>query len=242
MAVRKFRKGTYNKYFKRKMAGKRKATRTKKMSFAKRVKRIVMKATEPKVKRAYFGKVELYHNCFYSGTPVSTGFVALLNDAGIMPQQGIRDDQRVGDQINLSSFYLRMVIGQKADRPNITFRWWVLQIPKGSPVNGANWFITTSSNVMLDDPNTDFVKVIRSGYIRPNQASLAATGGREYTFVKRVRVPYKKMVKFGPADAATTHNDNDLYFCLVCYDAFGSLPTDNIAYVTATIDINYRDP
>lgn len=187
-------------------------------------------------------KTEIYHNCFYSGTSINTGLVWPLNDAGVMPSQGVADNQRVGDEINMMSFSIKLVLGQKADRPNVNWRYLVLSVPKGSTITYANWFILTTGNVMLDDPNRDFVKTIRQGFWRPNEAGLVGGSADEYTFTKRIFFPYKKLLKFGPGGGATTHNDNDLYFVLMGYDAFGSLTTDNIGYVQASTTLYYRDP
>lgn len=212
-------------------------------TFAKRVKRVLMKTCEPKTKTANFGKVEMYHNCFYNGGGVTlTGNVCHLNASALMPAGGTLDSQRIGDQIYMSHFRLKMLIGQKGDRPNVNFRYLILSVPKGSPIVYGDWFINTTGNILLDDPNKDFVKVIKQGTWRPNQAGLSATGNDEFTFAKRLSVPYKKLLKFGPADGAVTHNDNDLYFVLMAYDAYGTPTSDNIAYCHMSLEIGYRDP
>jgi len=206
------------------------------------IRATVKRVAEPKTKTANFGKTEMFHNCFFSGTAVGTGFLAHLNNPDLMPQQSGSDSGRIGDQIYLTGFTIKMLIGQKSDRPNVTFRYLIFNVPKGAVPNYANWFINTSANVLLDDPNYDFVKVIKQGVWRPNEAGLTGTGNDEYTFVKRLAFSYKKLLKFGPADGALTHNDSDLYISLMAYDAFGTLLTDNIAYCTATMEMSYRDP
>lgn len=218
----------------------RASTGMKRRTLATLVKRIVMRKTESKCRRHAFEKAELYHNAFY-GVP-ATGFVANINSYAVMPAQGAGDNQRIGDQVYLTGFRLKMLIGQKADRPNVSFRYYVLKVPKGSSITYGNWFNSTTGNILLDDPNTDFVKVLLQGLWRPNEAGLANVSGDEYTFAKRLWVPYKKLLKFGPADAATTHNDDDIYFVLMAYDAFGTLVSDNIAYVQMGQEIFYRDP
>jgi hypothetical protein len=200
-----------------------------------------MKKLEPKEHRVAYDKREMFHNSFYNPT-LSIGMVQQLNAAVNMPAQGVKDNERVGDQINVSRWTLKLLIGQKSDRPNVTFRYLVVSVPKGSPITYGNWFIATTSNVLLDDPNRDFVKVIKSGIWRPNEAGLSGSGGDEYTFTKQLYVPYKKTVKFGPDDAARTHNDNDVYFILMAYDAFGSIQSDNIAYAQMASCLHYKDP
>ena len=41
------------------------------------------------------------------------------------------------------------------------------------------------------------------------------------------------MYKIDPVDSVLTHNQNDVYFCILCYDAYGAAITDNIAYFQA---------
>lgn len=202
-------------------------------ALVKFVKRVTMKAAEPKCVRKSVPKFEMFHN----QTSVLT-----LNANSFMPTQGVSDNQRVGDQINLIGYRMRLLIGQKADRPNVTFRWWIVSTPKGSAYAYNNWLIPTTGNVLLDDMNKDYVKQYKTGFWRPNQASLAAAGGKEYTFAKKIWLPYKKLLKFGPGDGLVSHNDNDLHFVIAPYDAYGTLESDNIAYCQLATDIFYRDP
>lgn len=206
------------------------------------IKRTILKKAELKEKFTAVGKTDIYHNCFYNGTGVSSGLVIHLNNANFMPTQGVGDNQRVGDEINMSGYKLRMLLGQQADRPNVNWRWFLLSVPKGTTISYANWFEATTSNVLLDQPNRDFVKVLKRGYWRPNEAGLAGGGGDEYTFTKQLWLPYKKLLKFGPGQGATTHNDDDLYFSLMGYDAFGTLITDIVGYVQTMVVLSYRDP
>ncbi len=196
----------------------KRSRKSKRGSFAKRVRAIVKKVAEPKSKTSSFAKGEIYHNCFYSGAGVNTGYLAFLSDSVMFPNQGVADSQRIGDQIYTSHINLKMLIGQKADRPNVNFRWFLFRVPKGATINYNNWFVPVTGNILLDDPNRDNVKVVKTGYWRPNMAGLLATGNDEFTFTKRIRVPYKRLIKFGPADAAITHNDTtDLYFSLMAW-------------------------
>ncbi len=77
----------------------------------------------------------------------------------------------------------------------------------------------------------------------PNQAGLTVTNNDEYTFVKKMFIPCKKVYKFGSSDtSAVTHNQDDLYFSILCYDVFGSLAFDNIAYFQCYTELLFKDP
>nr|WPR18748.1 MAG: capsid protein [Skomarfal virus 48] len=203
-------------------------------SFATRVKRVIMRVAEPKIVRHSTDKVNLYHNSF--------SYALHLNDVNGMPTQGTGDNMRVGDEINVTRYRVRALIGQQADRPNVTFRWFFIEAPKGLSATYANFFIATTNNVMLDDPNEDAVRVLKRGQMRPNQAGLLPVGGDEYTFTKEWSLNYKRKYKFGPAQATTAHNQREVYFIIMAYDAYGTLVTDNIAYIQSLKETHYRDP
>lgn len=220
-------------YPKRKTYRKPSMTRKKLTKF---VKKITMKAAEPKQKWTAISKTNVLHNSF--------GYRIHLNQTVNMPAQGVKDNERVGDQINMTGFKIKMLCGQQADRPNVTWKYYVMKLPKGGAASYtySAWFESITGNVMIDAPNKDYVKVLASGEWRPNEAGLSATGGKEYTFFKNLWVPHKKIVKFGPADSAVTHNDDDIVLLVACYDAYGTLPTDIVSYVEALVTVYYRDP
>lgn len=199
---------------------------------AKIAKRVVMKTAEPKHVSYTFGKAELYHNTFYMGK---------INDAVCMPDPGTQDNNRIGDQINISGFKLRIMLGQKADRPNVTFKIYVVRVPKGSSYNYSQWFENMTNNVLLDSPNTDFIKVLHSSTWKPHDGSMD-NATDEYVYSRTLWIPYKHKLKFGPANGAETHNDNDIYFMYAPFDAYGTLITDNIAYIEYVSTMHYRDP
>lgn len=219
----------------RKAIGAKRWTKLRNKRLVKTIKRTVMKYVEPKCKRISIANTEISHNTF--------AYRILLNQSVNMPAQGIKDTERVGDQINMTGWKLKMMIEQKADRPNVTWRYYVVRLPKGSVYGYSAWFEAITNNIMLDDPNKDFVKVLAQGTMRPNQASLASDANeRNYSFFKKIWVPHKKLVKFGPADAAVTHNDDDIYFLLGGYDAYGTLSTDIVGNAQTIVETYYRDP
>ena len=169
-------------------------------------------------------------------------FLQLTNSAG-MPVPSVLQTGRQGDRIMTLGWNLKVMIGQKGDRPNVNFRIVVLEIPKGFTISYGNIFDVATNNVLLDDPNKEMCKVKYDRVIRPNQAGLATTGNDEYAFVNRMWIPWKRTVKFGPGDAGTqTHYQPDVYFGIMCYDAFGALISDNVAYFQCNTEMLYKDP
>ena len=123
---------------------------------------------------------------------VASGLGQVLNDPSRMPAQGVGDTDRIGDHIRVTGFRLRMLIGQKSDRPNVNFRWVCVAAPKGSSYNYNDWFISTTNNVLLDDVNTDYLKILKTGIWRPNEAGLVSTGTKEYTFTKKIIITFTR--------------------------------------------------
>jgi len=199
------------------------------------IRRTVLRVAEPKIVRHPVAKVELYHNSF--------SYALHLNDTNGMPTQGTGDNMRVGDEINVYRYRVRSLIGQKSDRPNVTFMWYIIEAPKGLTATYANFFVQSTNNVLIDEPNEDAVKVLRRGKMRPNEAGLGGTLGDEYTFAKEWNLPYKRRYKFGPAAATQAHNQPEVYLIIMAYDAYGSITaTDNIAYIETLKETFYKDP
>lgn len=204
-------------------------------NLTKAVNKIVLKKAESKHRHSDFGKTELYHNSMS---------VKKLNDPTTMPTQGTGDNQRIGDSINLGAFYIRMLCGQKLDRHNVTWKFYVLKVPKDAAVSYATFFDAVTANVLLDSPNKDKVKVLYAKTIKKIiSPDLSGVGGadKELTFPHTIWLPYRKLLKF-QADAGIVHNDSDIYLVTFVYDSYGTLTTDNIAYHQMTSTMYYKDP
>lgn len=238
------------KYASKRRYRRRNTRRTRKVSVLKKaapatysgvkklVNKMILKRAESKHTNANIGKIELYHNI------MST---IRFNETGAMPSQGTGDMQRVGDSINIGGYYLRLLCGQKQDRPNVSWRFLIVKVPKDTTVSYATFFDNVTGNVMLDNPNKDKVTVLYNRTIHKfGTTHLAyAAGGtpvfKESTFPVKIWLPYKKIVKF-QQDGTTTHTDGDLYLVTLAYDAFGTLTTDNIAYIQVTSTMYFKDP
>lgn len=200
----------------------------------KTIRRVALKTAEPKsIDSLITAKTELYHNVYTPWT---------LNSSAQMPPQGALDSARIGDQIRTSGYKIKILFGQKADRPNVNFKIWVVKVPKDATYAYNSWFHPTTNNVLLDDINSDYCKVLHRMTLRPNEAGLNPTTNDEYTFVRSFWVKDQRLYKFGPAGAATTHNQDTIALLIAPYDAYGTLVTDNIAYVQILSTLHYRDP
>lgn len=235
---------TGNSYFVARALRSRAARQSSRRKLVKLVKQVSLRQSE--VKRVYVstGALNLLHNGFQGTFPVLNGCVLRLLGSTYMPTQGSGEPMRVGDEINMVGWKISLVFNQMEDRPNVTFRILCLEVPWNTSETYANWFKVISGNVLLDDPNPDFVLRKRMDkFIRPNQASLLTTGARRYTFCRKMWIPYTKKVRFGPADATTAQtNRPELYFVVMAYDAQNTAQSDKIAEVACYVETVYRDP
>lgn len=143
----------------------------------------------------------------------------------------------------MSGWSLRLLLGQKSDRPNVKWRWMAVIVPKSSTWTYASWFENITGNVLLDPPNKDFVKVIDQGVWDHYPASLeVGETAKEQTYVKKLWISHKKKIKFGPSSGTTTHNDDDVWLLIAPYDAYGTLTSDNIGYTQIASSLYYKDP
>lgn len=203
---------------------------TRRSNLTSLIRRVVSRSAESKVFDRVLSKAELYHN-----TPA----LILINGTNAFPPQGNTGSTRVGDEIYAKGYKLRILFGQKGDRPNVSFRIIVGYVNKSYSYGYSNWFRAITGNTLLDPVNPDIIKVVKSYTMRPNQAGLTATGNDEFTFAHQLYIPVNKKVRF-PSGTQDADMDN-LYMFIIPYDAFGSLTTDNIAYYQAASSLHYKD-
>lgn len=205
-------------------------------STKKLIKSIVLKTTETKYKNLALDKQELYHNNIY----------ALTDLMGVMPSQGDSDGERVGDSIYSTGIKVRMMLGQKSDRPNVTFKIFVVKFDEdvSGSLTFSNFYHVTSGNGLLDAIQTKRFKVIKSLTLKSKGTSLEV-GETAKEFVRPLSfwIPLKKKLKF-IADASTkvSNYPENLKIVVLAYDAYGTLSSDNIAYAQGCATLYFKDP
>ena len=229
----------YRKYRRRSANAKSKYTRrTMSYNTIKQIaQKVVNKNMETKVFDSNVGKIEYYHN---------VPQLLELNSASRMPARGTGPDNRIGDEIRKVGTRHTMLMGAKSDRTNVTFRLMYISYPRDATYAYSDFFINKTGNCLLDRINTDLVKIIKTIYIKPQKASIvtgsASTGGgdREYTIAKKVWLPSKHTIK--SPSGSSDEPKNRKFGCLVsAYDAYGTLTSDNIAYIQHLVSNYFKD-
>ena len=133
MAVRRFRKGTYNRYFKRLMRNRRGKFSRRRTTFKARVNRVLMKKTETKHFDIGLEDHQLYHN-LGSGVgavpPTTVTSIQTWFNPWEYIQQGTTRQSRIGDKITPTGMSIKMYFANKNDRPNTMVRLIVALMPK----------------------------------------------------------------------------------------------------------------
>ncbi|ALY05861.1 hypothetical protein [Ctenophore-associated circular virus 3] len=216
---------------------KRRKTPYRRKSFMSRnvsriARQVVMRAAETKTKVINYGKTELYHN--------SLSVTHKLNFTAHMPAQGDGKDGRSGDSIIGKGWKLRMTLANKGDRPNVTYRLVVFAAKAGVTPTYSNTFVNVTGNGLLDGINTDRCTILYQKWLKPNKGMVGTseTGVREYVSTKSIWIKREKVMKFNGLEV----NDRDVYFCMLAYDAYGTLTADNIGYMQMWGEFKYKDP
>lgn len=199
-----------------------------------RIKRTVLKMSELKIKSGTLGENQLYHD-------VPGDFGNIFQTAH-MPSQGDGEDQRIGNKIYISGMKIKLMFLQKADRPNVTFKIWILKVPINHVYAYNTTFDNVSGNMLLDDiDNNRVFKVVYQKTIKRGPTATDGTVGKEWTFPWKIWVPLKRQMQF-QADNGQNENTAYQYRMLIgAYDSSGSLVTDNIASVTEYHRLYFRD-
>ncbi len=184
---------------------------------------------------------QLYHN-----KPLYVGKII----GGIVNAQGVQDgDQssggsgpttiRVGDEISLKNINIRFWLSNKLDRPNVIYKGVLYWYPVSTVPGDADVY-KTQSNKMLDRYNDKVIKVVDTFIVRPGNMFLNGTEKFEHSYLATLNKSYRnKKIKFDNNGPIT--KGFELGFAVACYDAYGTLQTDNIASMAYNMQLTYQD-
>lgn len=208
------------------------------------IKRVALRQKESKNLPYSHGKIELYHN---AGSPASGRILPTpieLDGVNQMPPQGFGDLQRNGDKIVQKGIKVRLLLGQKLDRKNLTFKIIVVRTtPSSVPNTIAQLFDNQTGNIMLDSINTDRVKVVYYKMIKKtmNPDNDTYGGAREFTHFHNFYLRLQRNISF-TADAGKDFAGQKHYMYAFCYDAYGTLISDNCGYIQTYSNLYFKDP
>lgn len=213
--------------------GQKKATR----AIAKQVLRSTM---ETKTVGKIDENVELFHNkALYKGGLLATA-------QGITDPNNLNGNQaRIGDEVLLRNLNVRFWLSNKNDRPNVMYKLFLFWYDSGQTLSDQVCFFT-QTNKMIDRVNTEQIgiidqKTIFSGSSYSTGVASDPGSAKEHSQLCTLNGNWKgKKVKYD--NGAPSPTRKDIGFCVVCYDAYGTLQTDNIASCAYNYAMRFQDP
>jgi len=237
------------KYKKRKSTG---LSRKQRKAVTMIAKKVVDEEIEDKAYTLIQEDIQLFHN--------KPGYAVKLLQQIV---QGISDgDQgtglsgikacRIGSQISLKNMNIRLWVSNKLDRPNVMYKGILFWYSVAQPPTDATVYLT-QSNKMLDRYNTKDIQIVdtfiltsKNNYAQPYQTQpfpvIAGPGilGREHSQLVTLNKSYKNR-KITYDELTGLPKIKELGFSVVCYDAKGTLQTDNIASFAYNMTITFQD-
>lgn len=244
----------YRKYARRSKPAAKAATRkrvvtksrTPTREFTKKVKQILYRSAE--TKEAMYtdtSSVSLYHNVSnrISGNLMFTRQGTTDNPGGVAGTTLPTNLVRIGDEIQPISLDLYLQFRQPSDRPNVTFKVFILKFPGNAVPPTFIPFKSITGNVMLDPIDTEKCSIVRIKQFKhmDNYYSGAGTTPKETNFFKFMRLTFPKTkYKYGGDDLSLGHSYN-LAMYVACYDTLGTLISDNIASFQWSSVLKFKD-
>ena len=162
----------------------------------KLIKGIMLKNVETKYRSYSLAKQELNHNELQ-------GWGLIHATGGLFPSQGNTDASREGDEILTTGVKFRLLLGQKADRPNVTWKIYLLKYNNavsGDPAVYNNFYHNVSGNGLLDPVQSKKYKVVKSFTINSKGRSMeVGETAKEFTRTMSFWYPMKRKIQF-PSD------------------------------------------
>jgi hypothetical protein len=161
-------------------------------------------------------------------------------------KQGTADDNtsstkliRKGDEILLKNVNIRFWLSNKLDRPNVMYKGVLFWYKSGTTVLAPNVFFT-ATNKMLDRYNTEDIKIIDKFIVKSTNNYAVDANNHEHSYLTTLNKSYKaKKIVYN--ENGTFPKGWDMGFCVVAYDAFGTLQTDNIGSFAYNMKVSFKD-
>ncbi len=209
-------------------------SKTQAKSVRKIAKKQVMKMAETKTVGKQTENVQLFHN------------KALYLQNLLATTQGVEDPNdltssaaRIGDSVKLTNVNIKFWLSNKLDRPNVMYRLILFWYDTPLVLSDAICFFT-QTNKMLDRPNNENISIIDQKYIFSQHMYLNGTEKFEHSQLATLKGNWKGR-KITYDEGGSLPKKRSIGVCVVCYDAYGTLQTDNIASLAYNYNMNFKD-
>ena len=230
------------KFYRRR--GKKAVSKMSVKDLAGMMKQVALKQCETKKSNETNENQQLYHNVTrYHGNLFWT-------TTGSSNPDGFDEDSRnrVGDSILARGAKFKFWLSNKIDRPNVMYKVFIyLYNTELVAVGDSDFWRGTDGdgatmNRMIDAPNPNRIKILKSFTVRSKSNFSIPENGHEHSHLLETYVSFgDRKVKYR-VDNEATPQTWDLGFAVVCYDAWGTLVSDNIASYAYSHTFYYKDP
>lgn len=228
----------------KKMFNRLAVAKAKQSKLVKLIKRVSLKSCETKNTHQISENNTLYHN----SESIQTNL--------LYTRQGFSDNNtgtssysmRIGDKLVARGLQFKFWFATKQDRPNVMFRVIFFKYYTQSTPPTTIYKSQGSSNRMIRDLDTEKLKPIKVKQFNLNVGTSYSTvpngtwTGKEAHKYMKVYIPLKnKQIQYIADDSGTPRNF-DIGFCVVAYDSYGTLTTDEIATYAYNCKFYFKDP
>lgn len=167
-------------------------------------------------------------------------------------KQGVEDpnDQadvlvRIGDEMYLRNVNVRFWLSNKNDRPNVMYKLVLFWYDSEATLSDTLVYFT-QTNKMLDRYNNEQISIIdqQTIFSGPSYTTGVASdpgSAKEHSYLCTLKGRWKgKKIKYD--EGGTVPKTRNIGIVVACYDAFGTLQTDNIASVAYNAVVTIQDP
>lgn len=167
-------------------------------------------------------------------------------------KQGVTDPNnlaaqlvRIGDEIYLRNINVRFWLSNKNDRPNVMYKCYLFWYDSSLTLSDTLCYFT-NTNKMLDRINTENISVIDSKTVfsGPSYAtgvSSVSGSAKEHSYLCTLNGSWKNR-KVIYDEGGSIPKKRDIGTIVVCYDAYGTLQSDNIASYAYNGNVTIQDP
>ncbi len=147
---------------------------------------------------------------------------------------------RIGDEMYLRNVNIRFWLSNKLDRPNVMYKCYLFWYDSGLSLSDALCYFT-QTNKMLDRINNENISVIDSKTIFSGPSYENGTEKHEHSYLCTLKGNWKNK-KITYDEGGSVPKKRDIGTIVVCYDAYGTLQTDNIASYAYNGNVVIQDP
>jgi len=147
---------------------------------------------------------------------------------------------RIGDEMYLQNVNIRFWLSNKLDRPNVMYKLFMFWYDSDMTLSDATVYFT-QTNKMLDRINNESISLIDSKIVFSTNNYAVDANNHEHSYLATLNKSWKSR-KVTYDEGAAIPKNRTIGVAVVCYDAYGTLQTDNIASMAYNASITITDP